>query len=699
MDLVGTAQPGPLLRTEFQVADGLKSARLYISSLGLYLARLNGQPVSDWQFTPGWTSYRHRIQYQTFNVTGLITNGANALAVTLGDGWYRGYLGWGDRRNVYGDRLALICQLQLTYADGRTEWVVSDNGWQAATGPIRASDLYKGETYDARLERPGWDRAGYSAEDWEAVSVIEPPAAKLVAQMGPPVRRIEEVPPITILHSPKGQTIFDFGQNMVGRTRLRVQGPVGTEISLHHAEVLDQQGNLYTTNLRSAAQTDRYILKGEGEEVYESHFTFHGFRYVAVEGWPGTPTLESLTGIVLHSDIEPTGTFECSQPLVNQLQHNIVWGQKGNFLDVPTDCPQRDERLGWSGDAQVFMRTAAFNFNVGGFFTKWLHDLSADQQPGGAVPHVIPDVLSSATDPHSGATGWADVATIAPWRLYESYGDTRILEEQYASMAAWVAYMRRNGRSEFLFGTGKHFGDWLALDQPVEGANIGATDRELIGTAFYANSVDILSRAAQVLGKGRDARQYAALHKKILQAFQQEFLTPNGRLASNTQTAYVLALHFDLLPERQRAEAVTRLVADIRARGNHLSTGFLGTPYLCHVLSRFGQLDVAYDLLLQETYPSWLYPVKQGATTIWERWDGVRIDGSFQNPGMNSFNHYAYGAIGDWLYRVVAGLTSDPAQPGYQRVLIHPHPGGGLTHAQAMLDTPLGRYAVAWRMK
>lgn len=695
-----TPQPSPMLRAEFDVTGPVRAARLYITSLGLYLARLNGQPISDWLFTPGWTSYHHRLQYQTYDVTALLTEGANALGVILGDGWYRGFLGWGNRRNVYGDRLALLCQLRVSYADGREQWVVSDGTWRAATGPIRQSDIYMGEIYDARLERPGWDTIHADTADWSPVRVITPDVGRMVDQSGPPVRRIESVLPQSIFQSPAGETIVDFGQNLVGWVRLRVRGPAGAEITLRHAEVLDSVGNLYTANLRAATQTDRYILRGDESETYEPHFTFHGFRYLAVVGWPeATPlTLADLTAVVLHSELEPTGVFECSHPLLNQLQHNIQWGQKGNFLDVPTDCPQRDERMGWTGDAQVFARTAAFNFSVPSFFAKWLRDLSADQWPDGAVPHVIPDVLRTPADRNCGATGWADAAVITPWVMYQCYGDVRILEEQYPSMTAWVNYMRGHGTAEFLFGQGHHFGDWLALDQSVDGAVVGATDLELIGTAFFAYSTSLVAQTARRLGKTQEARHYAALHQKIVRAFQREFLTPNGRLASNTQTAYVLALQFDLLPEKHRAEAARRLVADIHRRGNHLSTGFLGASYLPHVLTRFGYLDVIYDLVLQEAYPSWLYPVTQGATTIWERWDGRRPDGSFQNPGMNSFNHYAYGAIGDWLYRVVAGLDTDPAHPGYQRAIIRPRPGGSLTHAQARLETLIGEYAVAWQL-
>lgn len=702
---VTSAQPSPLLRREFQLKGPVAAARLYLTSLGLYVARLNGQQAGDWHFTPGWTSYHNRLQYQTYDVTGLVHAGANALAVTLGDGWYRGYLGFKGKRNLYGDRLALLLQLHITYADGSEETVVSDAQWRAATGPIRASDIYNGETYDARLERPGWDNAGYDDSDWAGVRVLASPGTELVAQHGPPVRAVEELKAQAISQSPAGETIVDFGQNLVGCVRLRVRGNAGDTVTVRHAEVLNGDGSLYTENLRAAAQSDRYTLKGAGEETFEPLFTFHGFRYVGISGYPGDLAPDDITAVVLHSDMTATGDFSCSHPLLNQLQHNIVWGQKGNFLDVPTDCPQRDERLGWTGDAQVFARTAAFNFLIAPFMSKWLRDLAADQYPDGAVPHVIPDLLrldaTKIGDARraAGATGWGDAAVIVPWTLYLWYGDRQILAEQYPSMAAWVEYMRSTGENDLYFGYGFQFGDWLALDTPVDGAVFGGTDPMLIGTAFYAYSTDLLARTARVLGKRGDARRYAALHRRIVRAFQREFLTPAGRLASNTQTAYVLALMFDLLPESRRADAVNRLVEDIRRRDNHLSTGFLGASYLCPVLERFGRIDVAYDLLMQESYPSWLYPVTHGATTIWERWDGQRADGTFQNPGMNSFNHYAYGAIGAWIYRTVAGLDVDPEYAGFVRARVAPQPGGGLSWAKASLQAQTGLYAVEWQLR
>jgi len=694
-DDTSVSQPAHMLRTTFHVEGDVASARMYVTCHGLFEAELNGDRVGDHVLSPGWTAYDHRLQYETHDVGQMLVQGENAIGVTLGDGWYRGRLGFRNQRNTYGDRLALLLQIEIAYEDGRMQRVVTGEGWKAATGPILASDIYDGETYDARLERPGWSAAGYDDSDWVGVRVVDHSKEILVAPAGPPVRRIEQVKPIEIIHTPADETVVDMGQNMVGWVRLVAQGEAGTQVVLRFAEVLDKEGNFYVENLRTAKQTDTYVLKGDGVETFEPHFTFHGFRYVAVEGYPGELTLDSLTGVVVHSDTRPIGAFECSNPLLNQLQHNIVWGQKGNFLDVPTDCPQRDERLGWTGDAQVFIRTACFNMDVAGFFTKWLRDLAADQAEDGSVPHVIP---SRAAGGRGGSAAWGDAATICPWTIYLCYGDTRILQEQYDSMVAWVEYIRSCAGDSYLWNTGFHFGDWLSFQSPSPAGVSAITDTDLIATAFYAYSTSLVRRAAEVLGKQEDASRYAELEQKIKQAFCDEFVSPRGRVANNTQTAYALALMFDLLPEEQRPGAAQRLVQDIRRRGNHLSTGFVGTPYLCHVLSQFGHLDVAYDLLNQDTYPSWLYPVRQGATTIWERWDGIKPDGTFQDAGMNSFNHYAYGAIGEWMYRVVAGLDVDPQAPGYKHVLIQPRPGGGLMHARATLETLYGVAASGWQV-
>ena len=688
-------QPSPMLRRAFALKGTVRSARVYVTSHGLYELSINGKRVGEDVLTPGWTSYSTRLQYQTYDVTSLLRRGDNALGAILGSGWYRGQIGFRKHRNHYGDRLALLAQLEVTYTDGKTETVGSDAQWKASTGPIQSAEIYGGETYDARLEKAGWDAPGFDASSWKGVRIAEHAKDSLIAPDGPPVRRIEEVTPVKILTSPSGQTIVDMGQNMVGWVRLKVEGPAGTTVTLRHAEVLDQKGNFYTENLRAAAQQVTYTLRGGGREVFEPRFTFQGFRYVLVEGFPGTLALDNLTGIVVHSAIASASEFSTSDGLINQLQHNIRWGQKGNFVDVPTDCPQRDERLGWTGDAQAFSRTAAFNMDVAGFFTKWLKDVAADQLESGSVPHVVPDVLTRPNAPAAGSAGWADAAVIIPWNMYLSYGDRRVLEIQYPSMAKWVEYMRGRAGDDYLWTEDFTFGDWLAFATTRSDYPGATTGKDLIATAFFAHSTDLLARTAAVLGKSDDRARYEALLEKIKAAFVKEFVTPEGRVGENTQTAYVLALHFDLLPTDLRPHAAARLAAEIRER-KHLTTGFLGTPYLLHVLSEYGDLDLAYMLLQRKEYPSWLYPVTKGATTIWERWDGIKADGSFQDAGMNSFNHYAYGAVGEWMYRVMAGLEIDESMPAYKHVVIAPHPGGDFTEVNASHDTPYGRAASHW---
>ncbi len=693
------SEPASVLRREFKLRRNIRQARAYVTSLGLYEVELNGRRVGDQVFTPGWTAYDHHLQYQTYDVTDLLRQGENAVGVTLGDGWYRGFLGFGGQRNTYGDRLALLLQINITYDDGTSEVIGTDAAWKASTGPIRRSDIYNGETYDAGLEKPDWSQPSYDVAGWVGVRLIEAPKSRLVAPAGPPVRRVQEITPTRVFKTQAGDTVVDMGQNMVGWARLKAQGPAGTKVTLRHAEVLDKAGNFYTENLRVAQQADEYILGGRGVEVFEPHFTFHGFRFVAVEGFPGELRPEDLTGIVIHSDVPPTGSFECSDPMINQLQHNIQWGLKGNFLDVPTDCPQRDERLGWTGDAQVFARTACFNADVAGFYTKWLKDLSADQKASGAVPHVIPNVLDRRKpDANSASAGWADAAVIVPWTVYLSYGDTRVLEEQYPSMKAWVDYMARRAGDTFFWNTDFTFGDWLAFATTRSDYPGATTDKDLISQAYFARSTDLVRQTATLLGKTEDAQKLTDLLARIKKVFADEFLTANGRLSSNTQTAYSLALAFDLLPEQSRAPAARRLAADVRRFG-HITTGFLGAPLVCEVLSSHGYLDEAYRLLNRKEYPSWLYPITKGATTIWERWDGIRPNDSFQDRGMNSFNHYAYGAIGEWLYRVVAGLDLDPERPGYKHVLVRPQPGGGLTWAKASHQSMYGPVSSGWEIK
>ncbi|MFQ3630881.1 family 78 glycoside hydrolase catalytic domain [Roseiflexus sp.] len=696
-----TTIPAPFLRRSFTLDAPVLQARLYITALGLYECTINGQRVGQDLFTPGWTDYRRRVQYQVYDVTDALHEGENVIGVILGDGWYCGHVAWAGRQN-YGDRPKLLAQLMITHSDGSTQTVVSNRSWRYAFGPILESDMLHGESYDARLEFPGWNMPGFDDAAWQPVDLFAAPDIAMVATRGPTVQRHEELrpinPPTAFPSHQVTRWVFDMGQNMVGWVRLRVQGPAGTTVTIRYAEALNPDGTIYTANLRSARATDHYTLRGDGEEVWEPRFTFHGFRYVELSGYPGAPDIDAVTGIVVHSATPPTGEFSCSDPLINQLQHNIVWGQKGNFLDVPTDCPQRDERLGWTGDAQVFIRTAAFNMNVAPFFTKWTQDLEDAQSPEGAYPPVAP--LAGISGLPDGGPAWADAGIICPWTIYLCYGDTRLLETHYPSMQRFIAYLERSSR-DFIrcyedYPGFRGFGDWLALDG--SGRTDGGTAKDLIGTAFFAYSARLLSRIAAILGHQRDATRYRRLFERVRQAFITRYVTAAGRVAGETQTGYVLALHFDLLPPELRSAAADALARDIRARGTRLATGFVGTPYLPHVLTDAGCLDLAYALLLQRTWPSWLYPVTQGATTIWERWDGWTHDKGFQDPGMNSFNHYAYGAIGEWIYSTIAGIDTDPEQPGYRHLILRPQPGGGLTAARAALETMYGRAVSAWRI-
>ncbi len=689
-------RPSPYFRKEFaaQPDKKIQSATVYITAHGVYEAWLNGERVGDAYLTPGWTSYHKRLQYQVYDVTALLQTGDNAVGVVLGSGWYRGYIGFAGQKNYYGDDIALLFQLDIQYADGTSESILSDGSWKSSEGPIRSSEIYDGERYDARKEMPGWSETTYDDSQWSNVQVGNFSKEVLIATYNEPIRKHETFQPVEIFTTPTGELVADFGQNLVGWVQVNVQGKAGDSITLYHAEVLDKEGNFYTENLRSAKQKNTYILKGGEPETFEPHFTFQGFRYVRIEGFPGELKPANLTAIALYSDMPPTGSFTTSDSLLNQLQKNIQWGQKGNFLDVPTDCPQRDERLGWTGDAQVFFRTAAYNMNVHSFFTKWVKDIAADQLPNGAVTFVVPNVLGKSA---AGSAGWADVATIIPWEMYLLYGDERILEEQYESMEAWVQYIQDQSQ-DYLWNKGFHFGDWLFYspsDDPDGKAAI--TDKYLIAQCFFAYSTQLIINAAQVLGKTEAVEKYTDLLKNIKEAYRNEYVTPTGRLVSSTQTAYVLALHFDMLPEEMREQAAERLVQNIRNYDFHLTTGFLGTPYLCHVLTRFGHADVAYQLLMQKTYPSWLYPVTMGATTIWERWDGIKPDSTFQTPSMNSYNHYAYGAIGDWMYRNIAGINTTEEGPGYKNIRIQPIPGEGLTDGGGTLLTYYGTVRSSWK--
>ncbi len=708
--------PALLFRKEFTSEKKIVSATVFITVHGMYEAYINGQKMGDAFLTPGWTSYNKRLQYQVYDVTKFLKNGKNVLAVNIGSGWYRTNLAWNNNRNIYGKKIGLLEQLEIRYADGSAETIITDDSWKTSDeGPIRSSEIYNGEIYDARKEIYGWKVPGYDDQAWQKVIEKDYPKNNLIASYNEPVRMHETFQPVRVFKTPKGEQIIDFGQNLVGWEEIFFEKKAGDTIVVDHAEVLDKEGNFYTDNLRAAKSENIYITNGNESEYLAPHFTFHGFRYLRIKGINGkilpykmnrerddllgtdSGTLNAIhiQAVTLYSDMDKTGRFECSNPMLNQLQHNIQWGQKGNFLDVPTDCPQRDERLGWTGDAQAFSRTAGFNMDVHNFFSKWLKDLAADQSENGMVPFVIPNVLGPNA---GGSTGWADASTIIPWNMWLAYGDPKILEDQYPSMKAWVGFMQSRSK-DYLWNTGFHFGDWLFYRPADDNDGRSAvTDKYMIAQCFFAHSTQLLVNSAKVLNKTDDVQKYSDLLQHIKEAYLREYVTPSGRLVSGTQTAYVLALQFDMLPENLRAQAAQRLAENIKDYDNHITTGFLGTPYLCHVLSRFGYDSVAYKLLLQDTYPSWLYPVKMGATTIWERWDGEKPDSSFQTPGMNSFNHYAYGAIGDWMYRNITGIDNYEDAAGYKKISIRPHPGGNLTYANADLGTGYGKLSAHWKI-
>ncbi len=687
--------PAPFLRRAFRLRSEVRSARLYVTALGLYEAQLNGQVVGDHVLAPGWTVYDERLRYHTFDVTGLVTEGDNAIGAVLGDGWFRGRLGFGGgRSNVYGEHLALLAQLEVTYADGSSERIVTDDSWRAATGPILASGIYDGETYDARCEFARWSTAGFDDAAWSGTRVVEWDLDTLEAPLGPPMRRIETLAPVTIWPSPSGKTLVDFGQNLVGRLSIRVQGEAGRTVTLRHAEVLEN-GELSTRPLRYAKATDRYTLKGESLETWEPRFTFHGFRYAEVEGWPGELRAQDLNAVVAHSDMERTGWFETSDAMLNQLTQNIVWGMRGNFLDVPTDCPQRDERLGWTGDLEVFSPTASFLYDVSGLLRSWLRDLAEEQRrSGGAVPHVVPNVLGASA---AGAAAWADAATIVPWVLYQNFADREILADQFDSMCAWVDHVAEIAGESRLWDKGFQFGDWLDPTAPPDKPAQARTDKTIVASAYFVRSADLVAVAAGVLGRAEAEQRYKALAAEARAAFVREYVTPAGRLMNDAETAYALALAFDLLPTpEQRQRAGDRLAELVRESGYRIRTGFVGTPIICDALCKTGHYAAAYRLLLQRECPSWLYPVTMGATTIWERWDSLLPDGSV-NPGeMTSFNHYALGAVADWMVRTIGGLNA--IEPGYRRSVIRPRLGGGLTRCRARHITAYGLIESAWTL-
>lgn len=692
----------PLLRTEFALDDGhgaVTAAQLHATARGVFTAYVGGAPVSDEVLSPGWSSYEWRLRYRTYDVTALVRDAGEAvvLGMALGNGWYRGRLGWGDKRAIYGPELGALAQLEITFADGHTQTAGTDDTWRAGPSAVLANDLYDGQTIDARLADDAWLRPGFAGAGWVGVHAQEFDPAILAPYVGPVVRRQQEIAPTRIWTSPSGATLVDFGQNLVGWLRVAVRGAAGTTVTVRHAEVLED-GELGVRPLRSAEATDRFVLSG-GDDVFEPTLTFHGFRYAELDGWPGVPTTDALTAVVVHSDLRRTGRFRCSDELVNQLHDNVVWGMRGNFLDVPTDCPQRDERMGWTGDIAAFAPSAAFLYDVAGFLGDWLLDVDAEQRAAdGLVPYVVPDVLKYHPPRDLGAQEstavWGDAAVWVPWALWQAYGDRDALDRAYGAMAAHVRRVQTLLSDTGLWDTGFQFGDWLDPTAPPDDPIRAKADNGVVATACLYRSARMVAHAAEVLG--HDAEPFTALAERTRTAFAEHYVGNDGRIHSDAVTAYALAIHFGLLDGRARELAGKRLAALVAENGHRIATGFAGTPFVCDALTETGHLDDAYRLLLQRECPSWLYPVTMGATTVWERWDSMLPDGTI-NPGqMTSFNHYALGAVADWLHRTVGGLA--PAEPGYRTVRVAPRPGGGPTWAECSLDTAHGHLAVAWRL-
>ena len=666
----------PKFSRSFFVKEGIDSAELMITGLGVYEAQINGARVGDFIMAPGWTSYRKRLQYQTYDVTELLEEGSeNRIEVLLGKGWYRSRLvGWmrsETQEELRKSPAGLLAELTVWYQNGACETIVSDEGWLTQESRVRFSEIYDGEIFDAT----------FNAEEGKPAVVFDGPDGTLIEQEGPYVTEQERLSVKKVIKTPAGETVLDFGQEITGYVQVDVEAKAGEVVDLSFGEMPDADGNFYNANYRSAKSIYRYICR-DGKQSYRTLLTFYGFRYVRVNSFPeGAFDPACFTGIAVCSDLDRTGWIETSDPMLNRLISNAVWSQKCNFLDVPTDCPQRDERLGWTGDAQVFAKTACYNFDTEEFFEKWLNDLAADQREDGAVGHVIPDLLGAALP----SAAWGDAATIVPWEVYLAYGDAYILSRQFESMKAWVDYITGATETEGLWTGGEHFEDWLGLDAP-SGSYKGSSRKDLIATAFYARSTELVVKAGHVLGE--DVSEYEDLYGRIRSAFQSawpEYLT---------QTECVLAAHFGLAADPQAA--ADQLAELVRDAGTRLMTGFVGTPYLLHVLSSYGHEELAWSLLLRREYPSWLYPVSKGATTIWEHWDGILEDGGFWSADMNSFNHYAYGSVLDWIYGVAAGIRPLEEAPGYERVRIEPHPDPRLGWLEARLESRSGLITSRW---
>jgi alpha-L-rhamnosidase len=695
------AQPAVMFRKAFEIDSRVKRATVYVTGLGLYELHINGQRVGANLLAPEWTNYRKRVQYQTYDVTRLLRQGANAIGAMVGEGWYMGRL-MGIAGDAYGSVPRFLLQLELELADGRSDVISTDQTWQSTLdSPIRAAGIYDGETYDARMEPVGWDKAGYNSARWHPVRVLERDSARLVWQRNEPIRVDSILKPLALTEPKPGVYVFDFGQNMVGWCCLKVKGAAGTTVTLRHAEMTNADGTIYTANLRGAQQVDRFTLRGDGEKLFEPHFTYHGFRYVELTGLSKRPSVDALAGKVFHSAAPEAGRFECSSAEINQLMRNILWTQRANLMSSPTDCPQRDERFGWMGDIQAFSQTAMFNMNLAAFMTKWLQDVRDDQAADGRFPDYAPHPVDpNARD--SGAPAWADAGVIVPWRVYQNYADTRLLAEHYDAARRWVDYISRlNPDLVWAKGRNNDYNDWLngdwirKEDWPPKG---GSVPNEVFATAFFAHSVELVSRMAGVLEREDDARHYRGRAQAIKAAFNRKFVKPDGLIEGDTQAGYALALNFDLLPPDVRVKAAAHLVDNIRKYHGHLSTGIQTTHRAMLELTRCGYNEIAGQLLTNHTFPSWGYMLDNGASTIWERWDGYVKGRGFQDPGMNSFNHWAFGAVGEWVWRNIAGLNPDDAAPGYEHCIIRPRPCAGLRWAKGSYDSAYGTISSDWRI-
>ncbi|MCK0472784.1 alpha-L-rhamnosidase [Halalkalibacter sp. APA_J-10(15)] len=694
-----------LIRKEFTLSKNVESARIYICGLGLYHLEVNGEKVGDEYLSPGFHSYDYWLQYQTYDITKLLQSGNNSIGVLLGDGWYKGRFGFdGGYEQLYGDHFALLAELFVTHSDGTETVIHSNQDWQCRPSPILFSNIYDGETYDATKETKGWSSVLVEAQsDWKLMKEMEPEVGELRERFSLPIQIKEERTPIEIIHTPAGETVLDFGQNMTGWVRFKVDKPHGHELKLEYGEIL-QNGCFYRENLRTAKAEYVYISKGDVREV-QPYFTYYGFRYVKLTGFGEMIQPEDFVGCAVYSDIEEIGSIETSNRLVNQLFKNAKWGQKGNFLDIPTDCPQRDERMGWTGDAQIFSSTACFNMYSPAFFTKYLIDIEEEQKRlGGSVPFIVP-MIKPENDPGfvtgSGSSAWGDAATIIPWTVYLHYGDKELLKRQFPMMKAWVDFIKKEDEgtgSTRLWRKGFHFGDWLALDGPEPDGVMGGTDPFYIASAYYSYSASIVSKAAAVLGEVELEKEYEQLSNEVKEAIVNEYFTPNARSALQTQTAMIVALYMDLVPTDYRERIIHDLKHKLGQDQMHLNTGFVGTPYSCLTLSGNGASDYAYTLLLNEDYPSWLYAVKLGATTIWERWNSVLSDGQISGTGMNSLNHYAYGSIVDWMYRYMCGINPVETEPGFRKIVFTPKPDARLSYAKAKLASASGFIESGWEM-